>query len=411
MTEPSYAVSQYALFGREPAEVFQLQSPADAQEIVQQSAGKSIVPWGGGCRQSLGYPPERYDVALLTQGLNQITEYEPADLTITAQAGVTLAHLQSVLAAQGQCLPLDIALPERQTLGGMIATRSNSLRRFSGGSVRDLLLGVSVINSRGEMVKGGGKVVKNVAGYDLPKLYCGSLGTLGLITEATFKVSPLPEMSVTVALPLDADHNSEEVLDQLFDSDLAPSFLFLLSPKAASVILPGPQEAQYVVLGFDGNSESVAWQVDTLGAGKLDNSASIEIRAALRDFALRDSPMTAEFHILSSQVGAFSRMLEWTANRSGFMAQVATDAALGLMTAHFAPHRETADWQVFYADLKDKADRCGGSFIITQMPQALRAADVPVWSPLLPDFGLMARLKETLDPARMWNPGRFIGKL
>ena len=121
--------------------------------------------------------------------------------------------------------------------------------------------------------------------------------------------------------------------------------------------------------------------------------------------------MTAEFHILSSQVGAFSRMLEWTANRSGFTAQVATDAALGLMTAHFAPQQENADWQVFYADLKDKADRCGGSFIITRMPEALHAADVPVWSPLLPDFGLMARLKDTLDPTRMWNPGRFIGRL
>ena len=91
-------------------------------------------------------------------------------------------------------------------------------------------------------------------------------------------------------------------------------------------------------------------------------------------------------------------MVEWTARRAGFTAQVAADAALGLMTAHFAPVREDADWMLFYADLKDKADRCGGSFIIERMPDALRARDMPVWSPLLPDFGLMARLKETLDP-------------
>ena len=415
MAQPSYSPPylpfHFALFGREPEHVVQPGSPKQAQEMVREFAGKALVPWGGGCRQSLGYLPDRYDAALVTTNLDQITEYEPADLTITAQAGTTIAQLQTVLAAQGQQLPLDVALPEQQTIGGVIAARAGSLRRFSGGSVRDLLLGVSVINSRGEMIKGGGKVVKNVAGYDLPKLYCGSLGTLGLITEATFKVSPRPETSVTVALALDADHNSEDVLDHLLSSELSPSFVFLLSPLAASAIVPDAEDAQCIVLGLDGDAESVAWQVKTLGAGMLGSSASASARVALRDFALNPAPMTAEFHVLSSQVGAFSRMLEWTARRSDFTAAVASDAALGLMTVHFAPEADSADWLRFYADLKDKADRCGGSFILTQMPDILRAADVPVWSPLLPDFGLMARLKEALDPPRMWNPGRFIGRL
>ncbi len=421
MTEPSYSSSnhpssnysssRYALSGIEPDAVFLPASVEEAQQIVRDAAGRAVVPWGGGCRQTLGYTPERYDAALSTARLDRITEYEPADLTITAQAGVTIAQLQAVLAAQDQCLPLEIAKPEQQTLGGMIATRAGSLTRLSGGSVRDLLLGVSVVNSAGAIVKGGGKVVKNVAGYDLPKLYCGSLGTLGLITQASLKVAPLPEASATVALPLDSSRNCEDVLDHLLASDLAPSFLFLLSQTAASQIMPDAEDAQYVVLGFDGDTEAVGWQTKTLGADALDAAAAQSVRAALRDFALDAAPMTAEFHVLSSQVGAFSRMLEWTARRSGFTAAVASDAALGLMTAHFAPLSDTSDWRVFYADLKDKADRCGGSFVITQMPQVLRDADVPVWSPLLPDFGLMARLKETLDPTRMWNPGRFVGKL
>jgi len=404
-------LSDYTIVGRQPAAIFAPQMPEEAQEIVRQSVGKALVSWGGGTRQSLGYPPERYDAVLLTTYLNKVTEYEPADLTITAQAGVTAATLQAVLGQHGQCLPLDIARPDFQTLGGMVATRANSLRRFSSGSVRDLLLGVSVVNSRGELIKGGGKVVKNVAGYDLPKLYCGSFGTLGLITEVTFKVSPLPETSVTIALPLDADRNSEDVLDHLLGSDLLPSFLFLLSPRAASAVLRGADDTQYILVGFDGDAETVAWQVKTLGAGVLDDALAAEAGAALRDFSLQDAPLTAEFHVLSSQVGAFSRMLEWTARRSGLTAEVASDAALGLMTAHFAPLSDTVDWLGFYADLKDKADRCGGSFILAQMPETLRSADVPVWSPLLPDFGLMAKLKETLDPARMWNPGRFVGKL
>ena len=121
--------------------------------------------------------------------------------------------------------------------------------------------------------------------------------------------------------------------------------------------------------------------------------------------------MTAEFHILSSQVGAFSRMVEWTARRAGFTASVASDAALGLMTAHFVPLLDEANWGSFYLDLKDKADRCGGSFRIERMPAPLRESDTPVWSPVLPDFRLMARVKEIFDPERMWNPGRFLGKL
>ena len=223
----------HAVFGQAPARVARPLSTDEARDVVRESSGLGIVPWGGGTRQELGYAPERYDLALSTESLDRITDYQPADLTVTAQAGVTISHLQETLAEHGQFLALDAARPDRQTVGGIIAARANSLRRLAYGSVRDSLLGVSVVNGRGELVKGGGKVVKNVAGYDLPKLYCGSLGTLGLIVEATFKVAPLPQMTATVGLPLDAGHNVEDVLDRLLASDLAPAFLFLLNPQAA----------------------------------------------------------------------------------------------------------------------------------------------------------------------------------
>jgi len=404
-------IRDYAVFGQLPGKAETPETALEAQEIVRGASGKGVVPWGGGARQEYGYPPVRYDIALSTTALTQITEYHAPDLTVTAQAGITVSQLQETLAARGQYLPVEVALPDKQTLGGIIAARADSLLRFSHGSVRDSLLGVTVINSRGELVKGGGKVVKNVSGYDLPKLYCGSLGTLGLIVEATFKVAPLPELSATAILPLAADFNSEDVLDTLLGSELTPTFLFLLSPEASCIILPEAEVGQYIVAGFDGAAESVAWQVKTLGAGELERQSAAAVRAKLRDFALNDAPMTAAFHILSSQVGAFSRMLEWTARRAGFTAQVIADAALGIMTAHFSPEREDCRWTAFYIDLKDKADRCGGSFIIQRMPQELRALNTPVWSPLLPDFRMMTRLKEALDPKQMWNPGRFVGQL
>lgn len=409
MTEPSPA--SYSLFGCPPLSVECPATVAESQAAVRRSAGQTIVPWGGGTRQALGFAPTGYDVALSTARLTEIVDYVPENLTVTCGAGLTISALQETLAAQGQWLPLDVACPDRQTLGGIVAARAGSLRRLGAGSVRDLLLGVTVVNSAGEIIQGGGRVVKNVSGYDLPKLYCGSLGTLGLIAEVTFRVAPLPPASATALLPLDANHNSEDVLDALLGSDLSPAFLFLLSPEAAQTIVPGAEDAQYVAVGFDGDPEAVAWQIETLGAGQLQDDTAQTVRARLRDFSLDDAPLTASFHILSSQVGAFSRMVEWTARRAGFTAAVASDAALGLMTAHFAPACDDADWRVFYTDLKDKADRCGGSFILEKMPDILRADAVPVWSPLLPDFGLMASVKVAVDPAQMWNPGRFVGGL
>ncbi len=402
----------YSLFGHLPAQVLLPETIAEAQECVRAMPGQAMVPWGGGMRQTLGYAPERYDCALSTLRLNSVTEYHPADLTITVQAGMTLADVQAVLAEHHQWLPLEVAVPERQTVGGIIATRADSLLRLSRGSIRDLLLGVTVINSRGEWIKGGGRVVKNVAGYDLPKLYCGALGTLGLIAEATFKIASLSESSATVVLPLPADHNSEDVLDHVMASELHPSFLFLLNPSAAlDIVGPDASEAQYLVLGLDGASETIQWQLETLGASAISEEESAGVRSRLRDYALAEAPMTASFHILSSQIGAFARMVEWTARRAGFAARVWADAAVGILGAHFMPMTEASDWHVFYHDLKDKADRVGGSFMIERMPDALRTADVPVWSPLLPDFKLMARLKESLDPLRMWNPGRFVGQI
>lgn len=410
---PPMSEHRFELFGQAQADVCAPRSLAEAQEVVCQAQSQALFPWGGGMRQHVGYAPGRAGRVVCTEYLNTVTDYEPADLVVSAQAGMTLAALQEVLGRQGQWLPLLVARPDAQTIGGIVAARAHSLLRLGFGSVRDSLLGVKVINSDGEIIQGGGKVMKNVSGYDLPKLYCGSWGTLGLIAQATFKVAPLPASTATVVLPLTAERNSEDTLDALLASPLAPSFLLLLSPQAARDILEADDDAQYLAIGFDGLAEDVQWQLGALGASEnvLPPFVAQQVRARLRDFSLQDAPMTCAFHILSSQVGAYSRMMEWTAKRAGFTASVLSDAALGIVHAHFAPQDETGDWRAFYADLQDKAARVGGSFIIERMPDALRAEGVEVWSPLLADLALMRRLKDNLDPRGQWNPGRFAGHL
>lgn len=406
-------IDRFALFGNSPDAIATPSTIEEAQDVVRHARGKAAVPWGGGARQETGYAPERYDIALSTEKLNAIVDYQPADLTVTVQAGVSLSDLQSALAQNRQWLPLDIALPAQQTIGGIVATRADSLRRFSFGSVRDSLLGLTVVNAQGEKIKAGGRVVKNVAGYDLPKMYCGSWGTLGLIAEATFKVAPIPEASAVIVRPLDADHNSEDALDQLLSGGIQPSFLTLLNPLATRDVLEDAPDAQALLIGFDGYENDVNSQIKAMGTGDkvLSGAAADSLCGRLRDYTRYPAPMTCAFHILSSQVGAYARMMEWTARKSGFDARVMADAAVGMAWAHFSPARDDADWLPFHRELVEKAARVGGSFIIERMPESLRTADVAVWSPLLSDFALMRRLKETLDTNRMWNPGRFIGKL
>src|SRR3569833_943388 len=164
----------YALFGAEPRLTSTPGTIAEVQELVRGNEGAASVPWGGGARQHIGYAPERYDIALSTSGLSRIVEYAPGDMVVIAEAGVTVANLQKTLADHGQFLPVDIAEPDKQTVGGMVASRPDSLRRFQFGSVRDSLIGVKVVNAKGEVIQGGGKVVKFVCGFVFSLLFCGS---------------------------------------------------------------------------------------------------------------------------------------------------------------------------------------------------------------------------------------------
>jgi len=167
--------------------------PSTAEDLSRcvaaaDAAGLALIPAGNGTQLHIGHAPQRYDVALSTRRLRRIVAHEAADMTVSVEAGLTLAELNAALAAAGQRLPLDPPYPEHTTIGALIATDACGPLRLSQGKVRDLLIGVTVVLADGSVVKGGGRVVKNVAGYDLMKLFTGSFGTLGIVTEATFKI-------------------------------------------------------------------------------------------------------------------------------------------------------------------------------------------------------------------------------
>src|SRR6185503_14209090 len=165
------------------------------RDIVRAAAdrGAAILATGLGAHLDIGAPPQRLDVLLHLDGLDRVVDQQAADMTITAEAGCSLGRLDATLASAGQWLPLDPPSFEQTTVGGLVAANLAGPLRASQGTVRDLLLGIRIVDAEGALVAGGGKVVKNVAGYDLPKLHVGALGTLGVIVEATFKVRPRPE--------------------------------------------------------------------------------------------------------------------------------------------------------------------------------------------------------------------------
>src|SRR6266849_3496193 len=244
-------------------------TPASREDLAEalhaaDSRSQAVAPIGGGTQLDLGMPPVRLDLIIETTRLNQVVEYEPADLTVTVGAGLRFAELQKQLAEQGQFLALDPPAAPGATLGGLMATNASGPLRFAYGTARDLVIGTRVANPDGTVTHAGGRVVKNVAGYDLNKLYVGSLGTLGVIVELSFKLAPIPPATNTVVGQFPDASAARGIINAVVQSPLSPLAIELLGPRAASAAaLP---EAMLVVFRVGGYPQAVERQVRDLSA-------------------------------------------------------------------------------------------------------------------------------------------------
>ena len=381
---------------------------------VASSAGHSVTPLGGRTMLDLGMPPTRYDIALDLSGLTQIVDYEPNDFTITVEAGMTLADLQRHLAKNGQFLPLDHPHFERATLGGLCAVGRGGLRRNSFGGPRDWLIGMRMVKADGATIKGGGRVVKNVSGYDLPKLFAGSLGTLGIIVELTFKLRPLPASDQIVAIAANS-----------FDSALAAG-------RAASqaapflngcVALSGEAAANARSLGAEILSDQPAL---LLRANGLESSANEVLAQALS--AARQSGLDAP----ELRTGAIVETWQAVTDLELQTPEHQVRLRLGLPPAHLIqaqgvlnqrlPDATTwiaaADSGLLFLDvpsvdaetvksLRNELGPLQGRLTIESAPIELKQA-CNVWGPSGSGARLMHSIKETFDPQAILNPGRFV---
>ncbi len=218
-------------------------TPGSAEEVtaiiaLANQRGWCVAPHGGGAQQAIGNIPERIDVLLRTSRLTQVEHHDPGDLTIGVGAGMTLGELDRIVAEHGQMLPMDVLENDTRTVGGLLATAAQGPMRFACGTVRDHCIGIRFVAGDARRVKGGGRVVKNVAGYDLMKLLIGSYGTLGVITSASFKLAPRPRQTVTLAAGFPNSSAALACYEHVASSPLTPMCLELVSPHAKRFLRP-----------------------------------------------------------------------------------------------------------------------------------------------------------------------------
>jgi glycolate oxidase FAD binding subunit len=414
-------LSPYVVEGRTPeAAVF----PGAIEEVravvaLAAEAEVPVIPWGGGTAAAAGMPAPGPGLVLGLRRLDRVIEHEPGDLTVTVEAGRTMAALQSALRERGQWLSLDPPDAERATIGGVLAANASGPRRHLYGTARDLLIGLTVVSADGTLVRGGGKVVKNVAGYDLPKLFVGSYGTLGVIVELTVKLRPRPDDERLVAVPFDRMKDAGAAVRAVMASDLIPNAIELCDAEALRPLgMVGAPAA--LLVGFDGIAEQVAWQVDELGrvvkaaAGGDPQTVPADRwpRLATAVVDAFEAGAIMRLSVLPTQVADVMEQGSALARARGFASAWTAHAGVGVVTAALAlgGNQDVTAVADVLRGWRSVARACAGQAVLDTAPLALKEA-VGVWDETGAAGRIMERIKHELDPRNVLNPGRFVGNI
>ena len=416
--------------------------------------GYTVIPRGGGTKMDFGHPPSRADIVVSLARMNRIVSHEPADQTATAEAGITMAGLQAGLGEKGQYLPLDPPHGDAGTLGGVLATNASGVLRTSFGTARDMVIGVRVVQADGTIVKSGGRVVKNVAGYDLNKLYIGSLGTLGILAEVNLKLQPLPAAGRMIIGSMPDISAAAECAFRVMDSEIMPSFLELVDPVTCALLGgehsnadrgngAGEGGAQRgdgrhgndrtapgfpLIAGMFGPDETVDWQIGecerllretgTTGVTCLDGDAYRQALEAMRAFPAgrlvprgMQSGMTCRASVTPDEVEALYRLAGERCGRLSVGCGMLSHFASGHVAFVFygeRPFQEAEfDGLAGLIEALRAASEQHGAFVVEHAPVALKER-VGAWGSARGNRHLMEMLKYRFDPKGTLNPGRFV---
>ena len=405
--------------------VTQVFEPESADQVCQHvraaaEHGTAIYPIGGGTSLNFGLPARREGIGISLRSMNQVVEYPARDMTITVGAGMTMARLIETLAEHGQRLPVDVPQREKATLGGMVATNPSGPRRCGCGTLRDYLIGIEAVDARGEKFKGGGRVVKNVAGYDFCRLLIGSLGTLGIITQLTFKLRPVVPDSRIVACGLRDWAHAEQLLAALVESQTTPTAIEVLAgpdwqaDKALGNVFAADLAAVLLV-GLEGTSAEVTWMLDTLRTewNALDTriaecftgTAAEDLWDRLAEFpALPDAALVLKAATVPSAAVGFAQQ----ALGLDLGCSIQCHAGDGVTIMRLAEFPADGLARSLLTRLAPLASQSHGSLTILSNASGAEMTHQSVWGGIDAPFDVMNAVKSEFDPQGILNPGRFV---
>jgi len=373
----------------------------------------AIYPIGGGTSLDYGVRPSKPGIGLSLGGLNRVVDYPADDMTITVEAGTTVAELSRVLAAKRQRLPVDIPRADWATIGGVVATAPSGPRRYALGTMRDYVIGLRAVDGLGNAFSSGGRVVKNAAGYNLCRLMVGSLGTLGVITQVTLMVRPIPETSALLACGVPELEMAERLLAALIHTQTVPVAVELQAGVfGADTPVLGPiseGNTARLIVGFEGTAAEVEWMVEQLGeewctagvslAVTVDDAESGPLWHWLTEFSadvqIRVRP--------SATTGVMDRLLESVPQCS-----ILAHAGDGVLGVRFGAWEPAAFAALVSERLRPLVAEVEGHMVVLSYPKEAELSRQEIWGPPGSASAVMRAIKDRFDPEGILNPGRFV---
>lgn len=443
VADDAASLADYSIDGVAPQFIVRPASVSETSEIVKVAAADklALVICGARTKSAMGMPPRKYDLALDVSRLDKIAQYDPGDLTLSVEAGIPLAKLGTALAENGQFLPLAVPYQSSATIGGTVASGVDSPLRQFYGTARDYVLGMEFITGDGSLAKSGGRVVKNVTGYDLHKLMIGAMGTLGVITQIHFRTFPAPQNLRAVLASFDRFADAWAMRQSIADSPLRPTTLDIFSPgvcdlfgtSSAAKRVTGSYDPALLAKGkwiltsgFSGNDSvlnryatDLKRMADKAGAVALTLLEASQIPGAFgrkREFipiSLESSPATivTKLSALPSRMpdllaalenAASARSIPWAAILRG----------VGVAYVALFPKDRTADSLAqashVTGDILSAVARLEGNGSIPWCPAEWKT-QLKVWGLERSDFAQVKKMKAFFDPSEIFAPGRFVG--
>lgn len=383
---------------------------SEVAAVVRQcyDSATPVYPLGGETSLTFGLPVKAPGIGLSTTALTRVIDFPARDMTITVEAGITIKELNDVAAKEGLQFPVDVPLPDRATLGGVIATNWNGPRRYGYGLVRDYVIGIHAVDGTGQEFKGGGRVVKNVAGYDFCKLLTGSMGTLGVITEVTLKLKPIAESRAWLLAPLPSMPTADERLAELVNFPAVPSSVSLLmGPHSSGLASFHAGTGPTLAIGFEGAKLDVEWSLVELSKkfpnAKIERDGYLDLLNQLANFpADEKSPLIIRAALTPSGVRPFME----AAIQIDTKAIILAHAGSGIVYVKFSEFPGGGLSKSLVGNLHGVAQRYHGNVVILSNPSGAEMTHQATYGGEA-NWNLMRDVKRKFDPKNILNPGRL----